>query len=183
MPIDPRVAAAETLLIAHDAQHRDHPGGNLLDHLRRVREHLAGWGASIDVQLAGLCHAVYGTDGFAVTLLDLSQRPELVEIIGAESEGLVYLYGSCDRSRVYPQLDQAVVEFTDRFTGLSGTPDERSLRAFAEITAANELDVVRHSPALAAEHGPALKRLFVRADRHLSPSARKAWISPHVAAR
>jgi len=78
---------------------------------------------------------------------------------------------------VYPQLDRAVVDFVDRFTGLRSRPGMKSLRAFAEITAANELDVVRHNPALAVEHGPALQRLFVRAARHLSRSARAAWTS------
>jgi hypothetical protein len=67
------------------------------------------------------------------------------------------------------------VEFLDRFTGLRGTPSAASLRAFMEITAANELDVVRHNPALAAQHGPALRKLLARASRHLSTEARRAW--------
>lgn len=55
--------AAQALLIAHDAQHVAHPGGTLLEHLLRVSGQLAQWGAAAQVQLAGLCHAVYGTDG------------------------------------------------------------------------------------------------------------------------
>jgi len=48
---------AEALLVARNAQNPEHPGGTLLEHLRRVGEQLAGWGASREVQLAGLCHA------------------------------------------------------------------------------------------------------------------------------
>ncbi len=48
---------AEALLVARNAQNLEHPGGTLLEHLRRVGEQLAGWGASREVQLAGLCHA------------------------------------------------------------------------------------------------------------------------------
>ena len=44
-----------------------------------------------------------------------------------------------------------------------------------DITAANELDVVRHNFDLAAKYGPALQRLFHRASRHLTPAAADAW--------
>ncbi len=50
-----------------------------------------------------------------------------------QAEQLVYLYASCDRGRVYPQLDQAAVYFDDRFTGLrtspTGSPFGRSSRS------------------------------------------------------
>ncbi len=175
MPDDRMFTDAEALLVTRNAQNLEHPGGTLLEHLRRVGEQLGDWGASRDVQLAGLCHAAYGTDGFPVSLLDLDQRGTLREVIGMQAEELVYLYASCDRGQVYPQLDQAAVYFHDRFTGLQARPDRKSLRAFVEITAANELDVVRNSSALAAEHGPAIQRLFVRASWHLTPSAQQAW--------
>jgi len=71
-----------------------------------------------------------------VSLLDLDQRGTLREAIGMQAEELVYLYASCDRGQVYPQLDQAAACFDDRFTGLRTQPDRKSLRAFVEITAA-----------------------------------------------
>ena len=153
MPDDRMFTDAEALLVTRNAQSLEHPGGTLLEHLRRVGEQLADWGASREVQLAGLCHAAYGTDGFPVSLLDLEQRGTLRNAIGMQAEELVYLYAGCDRGQVYPQLDQAAACFDDRFTGLRTQPDRKSLRAFVEITAANELDVVRNSSALAAEHG------------------------------
>ncbi|MFF8844326.1 DUF6817 domain-containing protein [Streptomyces sp. NPDC015127] len=35
------------------------------------------------LQLAGLCHAYYGTDGFSTALLSLDRRAELAAVIGA----------------------------------------------------------------------------------------------------
>ena len=56
-------------------------------------------------------------------------------------ESLVYLYGSCDRAAVYPALkDPGRCRFRDRFTGRTHLPPEPDIRAFTELTAANELD-------------------------------------------
>jgi hypothetical protein len=166
---------AEELLREAGAEEIPHPGGTLLAHLRRVRELLGDWGAPAPVQLAGLCHAAYGTDGFPVALLDLDERARLVAAIGPDAESLVHLYGSCDRSAVYPRLDRPEVAFTDRFTATTTVPRPWLVRGFVEITAANELDVVLHNAELAAEHGPALHRLMRRARRHLSPAAAARW--------
>jgi hypothetical protein len=168
-------SAAEALLRDTGATEIPHPGGTLFAHLRRVRDLLASWGANEDVRLAGLCHATYGTDGFATALLDTTERHRLVAAAGARAEALVYLYGSCRRADVYPHLDQSTVTFPNRFTGASTVPDDAALRAFAEITAANELDVIRHNAEIAEQHGPALRRLMRRAERHLSPAAIAAW--------
>jgi hypothetical protein len=153
-----------------------HPGGTLYQHVSRVAALLAEWGASEELQAAGLCHACYGTDGYPPALLSLKERPVLCELIGQRAEALVYLYASCDRAAVYPALRKPEpVPFVDRFTGNVRTPPERDVCAFLELTAANELDVVRHSPALAAEHGPALLSLFAAARPRLSAAAWRAW--------
>jgi len=178
MNIDPRLAAAEDLLRATGAAGIDHPGDTLLDHLFRVRALLDEWGAPRDVQLAGLCHAAYGTDGFGVTLLDTTERSTLAGAIGESAEALVYLYGSCDRASTYPQMGQDVVVVKDRFTGETVTPDVDALRGFAEIIAANELDVVRHNADIAERHGAALLQLVERARGHLSDAALRAWRIP-----
>lgn len=168
---------ADALLRARGADRIEHPGGTLLAHLHRVRELLESWDAPSEVQLAGLCHAAYGTDGFATALFSLDERAVLVDAIGAPAEALVYLYGSCDRDQVYPQLAASTVTFADRFTGTTHTPGPHAVAAFTEITAANELDVLRHNVDFAARHGPALADLFERAAAHLSAGARRAWAS------
>lgn len=151
-----------------------HPGGTLLAHLARVADTLASWGADHDIQSAGRCHAMYGTDGFNQALLELRDREVLRALIGDRAEGLVYLYGSCDRSAVYPRLDSRPVVFRDRFTGHQRQLTDLELRALLEITAANELDVMTHNAELAATHGKSLYALFDRGKAHLSFPAWRA---------
>jgi hypothetical protein len=153
----------EEFLLAYGADRIDHPGGTLHAHLGRVAQTLADWGAAEDVRLAGLCHATYGTDGFDQALLAIEDRKKLRDVIGATAEALVYLYAACDRRTVYPRLDgHAPVEFTDRFAQTILTVEEPQLRAFLEITAANELDVLARQPVMLAEYGPSLLALFSR---------------------
>jgi pimeloyl-ACP methyl ester carboxylesterase len=133
---------ALALLRELGADHVDHPGGNLLDHLRRVRDLVAGWGGSRRVRLAALCHATYGTDGFPRPLLPLDQRARLCTAIGDDAEALVYLYAACDRKRTYADLGATL---TDRFTGEVVALEGNDLTDFALLTVANELDVARNA--------------------------------------
>jgi catechol 2,3-dioxygenase-like lactoylglutathione lyase family enzyme len=127
------------------------------------------------VRLAGLCHAVYGTAGFGTALLPLHARSEVAEAIGRRAEALVYLYASCDRDDLYPQLrGEGRPMFRNRFTGRSRRLSDADLRAFLEISAANELDVLRHD-ASAARHERELGRLFTDVADLLSPAAQQAW--------
>ncbi|MGX1561449.1 DUF6817 domain-containing protein [Streptomyces sp. NPDC055506] len=139
-----------------------HPGGTLIAHLQRVRLRLAAWGARPALQLAGLCHALYGTDGFPVAPLSPDSRSDLVDVIGAEAEAIVYLYASCDRQATYPTLVDADGPFRDRFTGRLRTPDPRHRRDFAELSVANELDLARIDSAFREKWGPELLTLFTR---------------------
>ncbi|MER5833286.1 DUF6817 domain-containing protein [Streptomyces sp. NPDC002130] len=149
-----------------------HPGGTLLAHLTRVQWQLAAWGARPALQLAGLCHAFYGTDGFPSALLPLDRRGELAAAVGVEAEAVVYLYASCDRRATYPTLADADGPFHDRFTGLSHTPEPQARRDFAELSAANEIDLARLDPAFRDQWGPELLSLFTRVRSLLS---RRAW--------
>lgn len=162
----------DEFLLDHGADRIDHPGGTLYDHLGRVAGVLAEWGAGEAVRLAGLCHAAYGTDGFDRALMSLDDRKTLRDVIGDDAEALVYLYASCDRRTVYPRLDgRAPVEFTDRFAQQIVVVEEPALRAFLEITAANELDVLTRQPVMLADYGPSLHALFARCRGLLSPAA------------
>ncbi|MFE9629863.1 DUF6817 domain-containing protein [Streptomyces sp. NPDC006463] len=139
-----------------------HPGGTLLAHLGRVRELLAAWGARPALQQAGLCHAFYGTDGFATALLPVTRRAELAAVIGAEAEAIVYFYASFDRAVSYPVLGEEKAAVRDRFTGLAHSPAPRLRRDFAELSAANELDLARTDPAFREARGGELLSLFGR---------------------
>lgn len=164
------------LLLERGADRLPHPGGTLYEHVTRVAVLLAEWGAEPEVQATGLCHACYGTDGYGPALLGLGERPVLRALVGDRAESLVYLYASCDRGAVWPALAKpGPVPFRDRFTGATRTPPEADIRAFLELTAANELDVIGHDPVMSARHGPALLRLFAAARPRLSAAAWQAW--------
>lgn len=190
---DPGWAAIERFLTSLGAATLPHPGGTLLEHLSRVRRRLAEWQAAPEVQVAGLCHAAYGTDGFATSLLSIEgadgadgkdgvdgkdQREVLAALIGEQAEELVYLYGSCERRSTYPRFgSQEAVVFRNRFTGADHTPEVAQARAFAEITVANELDVIAHNPEVAEKYAVSLHRLFDRMAPLLSPLAVRAYTS------
>lgn len=124
----------------------DHPGGTLHAHLRRVHALAVEWNASPRTQLAAICHASYGTDGFRHALLPVTDRQRLHHVIGPDAEALVYLYGACDRTRTYPELGRRPLPVADRFTSMSSEVDGADLRDFAVLTIVNELDVARHAP-------------------------------------
>ncbi len=124
----------------------DHPGGTLLRHLRRVHALAVEWHAAPRAQLAAICHASYGTDGFPHRLLAADERRRLRDVIGPDAEALVHVYGGCDRSRTYPALGTEPLPVVDRYTGAATAISGADLRNFAVLTIVNELDVARHAP-------------------------------------
>jgi hypothetical protein len=149
-----------------------HPGGDLLSHLVRTKELLQEWGASGTVCLAGLCHAIYGTDGLPTALVSLDQRDTVRDLIGDAAEAIVYRYGSCDRTATYSALGGQSVEFTDRFTGAVELVTDAELERFALLSIANELDIVR-----VGKLGPSAVEAVTDLVERLAPYA------PEVAAR
>ena len=104
-----REQAVRAWLRDRGAETIDHPGGTLYAHLGRVHDRLGALGHDPHVQLAGLAHAAYGTDGFDLTLLDVTDRDTLRELVGDRAEALIYLYGACDRSRTWQPLSPALL--------------------------------------------------------------------------
>ena len=166
--VDAAAAVAE-LLRSRDADGIDHPGGTLDAHLERVRLRLGELGAGEDLQLAGRAHAVYGTDGFPVTLIDPAQRDVLRDIAGPAVEAMVYRYGACDRARTWPDLARTGV-LHDRFDGSTETLSRADLRDLVDLTIVNELDVVEHSAETAARFGDELRVLFTSWAAAASPA-------------
>jgi hypothetical protein len=158
------------------AEDIDHPGGTLLAHVIRTGELLLAWGARPALALAGLCHAVYGTDGFPIVLRALDQRSDVADVVGAEAEFIIYQYASCDRRFVFPRLGrEGPVAFRDRFTGEIILTDPFRLSDFVELTFANELDLVSHSPSFAVKNGAGIADAFNRCTHYVSPPARRAF--------
>ncbi|RBY95994.1 hypothetical protein DQ237_12775 [Blastococcus sp. TF02-8] len=167
-----------TLLRARGAGDIAHPGGTLYGHFERVQERLAQLGLPGHVQLAGRAHAVYGTQGFDVRLLDDDERPLLAGIDGAAAEELVHRYGACDRRATWPEL-AATRRVHDRHTGAAEELDDEELRAFADLSLVNEVDVAEHAPGFLDEHGGYFRRLTEQWAPALSPAvlaeARRAF--------
>jgi len=164
-------SAARAFLRDHGAESIEHPGGTLYAHLCRVQQRLVDLGAGQDLQLAGLTHAVYGTDGFARSLLAWSDRDSLQSVVGRTAEALVYLYGACDRTRTWPSLaDTATVH--DRFTGRPERMSVSQLVPFVDLSIVNELDVIEQNPAMLEKHGDYFGDLFTRWASVTSPSVR-----------
>jgi hypothetical protein len=161
--------AVQGWLRARGAESIAHAGGSLYEHLGRVADRLAGHGGSAAECLAALTHAAYGTDGFPVALLDVGDRAVLRELIGEEAEELVYRYGGCDRGRTWRALPSTGVIWS-RFTGHSASPTPAGLRAFADLSIVNELDVYERSPEIAEKAGDYFRSVFPTWEPITSPS-------------
>lgn len=154
-----------------------HPGGTLLAHLERVYTLTTEWSASRRTRLAAICHATYGTDGFPLALVPVTERRPLADVIGPEPERLVYLYGACDRADTYPQLGRDQLQLRDRFTGERTEVHGNDLDDFAVLTIANELDVARHAtlPPMALRH---IRGLIEALARYAPTEATRALHDP-----
>jgi len=162
------------LLIKCGAESIEHPGGNLLSHLKRVSALLEGWAARPAMLAAGLGHAFYGTDGFPTALMDVSDRARVREVMGEEAEAIVYRYAACDRKFTYPGLAEDDGPFRDRFTGAIDVPTPEQRRDFVELTVANELDLLIANPEMRIRYGDALDGLFTRCRELLSE---RGWLA------
>jgi pimeloyl-ACP methyl ester carboxylesterase len=149
----------EALLRTGGTDRIDHPGGTLADHLDRTGAVLEEWGAEPWVVDAGRMHAAYGTDGFPHPLPGVTPE-KVVAAVGARSERLIDLYCHCHRAHSYPTFLGAAPAVIDRRDGARHALDRVQVRAFAELTVANELDVLARAPDLQERHGPALAKLF-----------------------
>lgn len=144
---DDRRQAVLAFLHERGAAGVEHLWSDLLSHLLGVEALLRAWGAGEDLALAGLCHAAYGTDGFAPSLLGTDQRDRLAAVAGPAVEAQVYLYASCDRGAVYPRLaGPGPVAFRDRFAGADVAVHEAQVAALVDLTLANEVELAVTSP-------------------------------------
>jgi len=141
------------------AENIDHPGGTLYAHLSRVHDRLGALGYGEQVRLAGLAHAAYGTDGFALALLPVADRAVLRALVGDPAEGLIYLYGACDRARTWKALPDTR-QVWNRFTGRAEPHAEPLVPAFADLSIVNELDVAEQDPEIARRYGPYFRAVF-----------------------
>jgi hypothetical protein len=150
---------ARAWLRERGADEIEHAGGSLYEHLGRVFDRLGRLGLDDDVRLAGLTHAAYGTDGFAVSLLDVTDRRTLRRLVGEQAELQVYRYGGCDRGHTWRALPVSRA-IRSRFTGACYSPTPAQLRAFVDLSIVNELDVAEHDPRILQRYGDYFRDIF-----------------------
>lgn len=155
----------------HDAHRIEHPGGLLLDHLVRTARLLASWRARPVLVAAGLCHAAYGTAGFTRSFLRTDQRTLLAQHIGISAEAIVYAYGCSDR---LPSSASLAPRLRDRFTGQTVPICVQLQRDLAELTCANELDVLHECGGLERVDRAAIVGSLAATRPLLSPRAANA---------
>jgi hypothetical protein len=163
-------------LIALGANAFAHVAGSLARHLFETERLLRSWKSRDAVCLAGLYHAVYGTDGIRGSLAGLDRRSAIVAVVGAEAEALAYLYGACARATFHPRIGTSdQLRFADRFTSSEYAIDERALRDFCELTVANELELALASEAFRTEYAEELAAFFGRMEGLVSEDCERAW--------
>lgn len=151
-----------------------HVNGTLIEHLEGTSQLLEKWGASAELQDAGLYHAAYGTAGFEETLVSTDQRDQIAAIIGDAAEEIVYQYCACDRKDFFSKIGASSnPEFRNRFTGESYYLAEGMLKDFCELTAANEIEIARSNEYFLKQYGPDLNQLFTKMAPYLTRVARK----------
>jgi len=168
-----RRARIDALLQRGAAASTEHPGGTLLEHLERTADTLAAWGAPTWLADAGRLHAAYGTDGFPRPMTGVTAEA-IVAAAGTRAARLIDLYGNCSRADSYRTFLTAAPVVIDRRNGERRALSEEDLRAFVELTVANELDVLAHSSASRAAHATKLATLLASWTPLLSHPARDA---------
>jgi hypothetical protein len=153
--VSDRAEEIRSLLRRREAHRIDHPGGSLTQHLERVHDRLGRLGAREDLRIAGLGHAVYGTDGFDLQLVTVAHREAMVAMLGEETEAIIYRYGACDRKKSWRDLATAR-EVWDRFEGSAEVLGDDDLRDFTDLSIVNEVDVLEQT----GKHAAYLTALF-----------------------
>ncbi len=157
-----------------DAGSFQHLDGSLMEHLKGTKRILEQWGASVDLQDAGLYHAAYGTAGFSQNLVSVDQRESIASVIGKDAEVIVYQYCACDRESFFSRIGYGSNPiFPNRFTAESYTLSDSMLRDFCELTAANEIEIAIDNPVFLEQYGAELKELFIRMAPYLSRLAQQ----------
>jgi hypothetical protein len=162
-----------SLLRERGAEGLEHPGGTLLAHLVRVSHRLGQLHQGRDLRGVGLAHAFYGTAGFPLALQDRTDRTVLRNLLGDQDEELVHLYAGCDRGRSWRPLAETG-QVWSRWDGTTSTLTGEDLRAFADLCAVNELDVMARSTTVPPAHRDAYATLFASWRPILSPGVSAA---------
>ncbi|MBF4519552.1 hypothetical protein IRZ71_24710 [Flavobacterium sp. ANB] len=161
-----------TLLDTLKFKNSFHSSRNLLTHLKGTYTVLSDWGNPQEICLAGLFHSIYGTSSFKKKSINLDKRVMVQDIIGVDSEELVYLFCVTNR-KFLQQIDNENMELYNRITDENVKISNEILKSLIEIEAAN---LIEQFPHLFFGKKRALKyidRISQEAKNHLSNPAQK----------
>lgn len=120
-----------------------HIGRDLLTHFRGTYTLLKKWGNQESVCLAGLCHALYGTESFPIALVPLEKRQEIAFLIGEEAEKLAYYYSILTRKKFTENLKNVnKLTIKSRFDSTIIPITEIEFRQLSEIFLADRLEQI-----------------------------------------
>lgn len=146
----------------------------LIAHLEGTCCLLKEWHAPVELQHAGLYHVAYGTSLTADSLFEISQRQEVVAVIGEKPENIVYHYFACQKTAFFSQFGKIKQpKFYDRLTNKPSDISLELLTQLCELIAAKEIDLAIYNPEYAAKHAKRLIEFFSRMQEFLSLSARR----------
>ncbi len=140
------------LIPAGELSHRQ---GNFLQHLVGVYEILLAWGCSEKICAAGLFHSIYGTEYFGTSLVNDEYRGDIQNLIGPESEALVYAFCRLGRndivSALNKQTDSDTFTLSEVISEAKQTITRQQIQQLLSIEMANLLEQLSEfdkSPAI-----------------------------------
>jgi len=151
-----------------NADSSDHINGQLIFHLEGTYRYLENWGNREALCVAGLYHAIYSTDGYPLQLTELSQRDDIIELIGVEAENIVYYYAACDRSYFYPKIGDESFLYRNRFNDQKLRLDYELFSDVLELTLANEIEIASINQKIKEENKDRFVNLFERFKPYIS---------------
>ncbi|WP_340679584.1 DUF6817 domain-containing protein [Paraglaciecola sp.] len=135
-------------LIELSAGEFEHIDMQLIAHLDGTRCMLKAWGARDALQQAGLFHQAYSKGIVRDNkFFSQPQRQLIAEVIGTESEVIVYHYCACDREIFFNSLFLTnKVNYVDRFLQSALQLEPQLLKDLCEMFVATELELALNGP-------------------------------------
>ena len=145
----------------------------MIAHLDGTRCMLKAWGAREALQQAGLFHRAY-TQRLVKDrqFISQNQRRLIAEVVGAESESIIYHYCACDRERFFNSLlQQDAPQYVDRFTQVQCHITPQLLNDLCELFVATELEFASDQRARHSLRDASIRRFLTQLSPYLSRGA------------
>ena len=159
-------------LRSRDAAMQPHSFSDLLQHLVGTRAILQSWQAAPVLCTAGLFHSVYGTESFPVASVDPAEREVVRNMIGTESEEIVYLFSVMTRESFEANLGcKSAYSIQNRLSMERVEISPHLFRQLCNLSAANWLEQLDRLPKAFQEFG---RERYRRVLKFALPAAAKA---------